>query len=315
MKNITILTPIKNERENLLLFMQSIQDTVSRIEGYNFTHVFVDNLSSDGSIDIVCEQIKAQKHIGLIINQRDVGWHRSVFNALTTIDSDAVIVISADFQDPVELIPSFIEHWANGHQVVGGIKLSDADKFFVSLLRKLYYFLMQRISDSTHTPGFIGFGLYDKKVLDLFKNIPDSEPYLRGLPADFGFVVKGIEYHQPRRHSGESKFNFFKLLDISIVGITSQSKAPMRIATIVGLFSSILSLSIGIVYLAIKLIFWNQISFGLAPLIIFVTFAFSLQFLFIGLIGEYISKISRDLLKRPLALERQRINIPPSNPL
>jgi len=312
MKNIIILTPIKNEIENIASFIQSIEKEVSKIHGYSFTHVFVDNQSTDGSSELILEHIDSHPHIGLIINQKDFGWHRSVFNALRTLDADAVIVISADFQEPICLIPKFVEHWANGHKVVGGIKLSDASKSFVSLLRKLYYFLMKNISESIHTPGFIGFGLYDKKVLDQFKRVQDAEPYLRGLPADFGFSIKGIEYHQPLRRAGKSKLSFLKLLDLSIVGITSHSKAPMRIATIIGLLSSLISFCIGVVYLVIKFIFWDQINFGLAPLIIFVTFAFSLQFLFIGLIGEYISKISRDILQRPLVIEERRLNVPPS---
>jgi glycosyltransferase involved in cell wall biosynthesis len=312
MKNITILTPIQNEIENIPSFIQAIENEVSKIDGYSFAHIFVDNHSTDGSSELVIEQIELTPHVGLIINQKDYGHHRSVFNALKTLDTDAVILISADFQEPTCLIPKFVEHWANGHKIVGGIKLSDASKSPVSLLRKLYYTLMKNISESTHTPGFIGFGLYDKKVIDEFKKVQDAEPYLRGLPADLGFEIMGVEYHQPQRSAGKSKFNFLKLLDMSILGITSQSKVPIRIATVIGLLSSIASFGIGIIYLIIKLIYWDQINFGLAPLIIFVTFAFSLQFLFIGLVGEYISKISRDILKRPLAIEEKRLNVPPN---
>lgn len=312
MKNITILTPIKNEIENISSFIQAIENEVSKIDGYSFAHIFVDNYSTDGSSELVMEQIESNPHIGLIINQKDYGWHRSVFSALKTLDTDAVIVISADFQEPICLIPKFVEHWANGHKIVGGIKLSDASKSPINLLRKLYYILMKNISEPVHTPGFIGFGLYDKKVLDQFQKVQDAEPYLRGLPADLGFEIMGVEYHQHPRRAGKSKLNFSKLLDISILGITSQSKAPMRIATIIGLLSSLASFAIGIIYLVIKFIYWEQINFGLAPLIIFITFAFSIQFLFIGLIGEYISKISRDILKRPLVIEKKRVNVPPS---
>lgn len=312
MKNITILTPIKNEIENIPSFIQAIENEVSKIDGYSFAHIFVDNYSTDGSSELVVEQIESKPHIGLIINQKDYGWHRSVFSVLKTLDTDAVIVIAADFQEPICLIPKFVEHWANGHKVVGGIKLSDAGKSPINLLRKLYYILMKNISEPFHTPGFIGFGLYDKKVLDQFQKVQDAEPYLRGLPADLGFEIMGVGYHQEPRRAGKSNLNLLKLLNISILGITSQSKAPMRIATIVGLLSSLVSFAIGIIYLVIKFIYWDQINFGLAPLIIFITFAFSIQFLFIGLIGEYISKISRDILKRPLVIEKKRVNVPPS---
>ena len=311
MKKICILTPIKNEQENISVFIKQVLSVITKESQYKFQHIFLDNDSNDNSAQIVINKINNYPHIGLIQNQRDFGWTRSIFNGLSALDCDAVIVISCDLQEPPELIKDYLREWEKGHKVVGGVRQSSNEKGLVSLLRKFYYKLMKEISNYEHLTGFIGFGLYDKEVIDKFLNISELEPYFRGLPSEFGYKIKSISYHQPKRIHGESKLNFFKLFDLAMSGIVSQTKAPIRIATFVGIFGSLLSALIGFTYFILKLIYWDSFQLGLAPALILISFTFSVQFLFFGLLGEYIAKITREIVQRPYVIEKSRVNVPP----
>lgn len=313
MKKVCILTPIKNEQENISIFIDQILSVVSYESQYTFQHIFLDNDSSDNSVKIVINKINEHSHIGLIQNQRDFGWTRSVFNGLSASDFDAVIVISCDLQEPPELITDFLRQWERGHKVIGGVKQSSNERGLISFFRKLYYKLMHEISNYEHLSGFIGFGLYDREVIDKFLNLSELEPYFRGLPSEFGYKIKSIPYHQPLRQHGKSKINFFKLFDLAMSGIVSQTKAPIRIATFIGIIGSILSASIGLIYFILKLIYWDSFQLGLAPALILISFTFSAQFLFFGLLGEYIAKITREVVQRPYVIEKSRVNVPPDN--
>lgn len=314
MKSITILTPIKNEADNIYDFVDQVAKIINSESEYFFEHIFLDNCSTDNSVSILKELINSYPHIGLIQNRRDFGWTRSIFNGLSIASGDAVIIIACDFQEPPNLIHDFIRGWEEGYKVVGGIKTSSHEKGVMGLIRKAYYKLMREISNYEHLTGFIGFGLYDRETINHFKSLEELEPYFRGLPSEFGYEIKAIPYFQPPRKAGYSKLNFFRLFDLAITGIVSQSKAPIRIATFAGIFGSVLSAAIGIFYFILKLLYWESFELGLAPLLIMLSFAFSLQFLFFGLIGEYISKIGRDLQKRPFVIEKSRVNVPPRKP-
>ena len=156
--------------------------------------------------------------------------------------------------------------------------------------------------------NFTGFGLYDRDIVDILKKIDDPYPYFRGLICDIGYERVEIEYTQNARKRGITKNNFYTLYDLAMLGITNHSKVPLRLATMTGFAVAILSLLVAVGYFIYKLIFWDSFSVGIAPLVIGLFFFASVQLFFIGIIGEYIGAIHTQILKRPLVIEKERIN-------
>jgi len=315
MKKICILTPLKDEENNIKDFVDSVKEEVSAIEGYTFEHILIDNSSKDNTRKFIRSLIPSNPHLGAIFNLRDFGSSRSQFYALKTMDADAVILIAGDFQEPIEMIKKFIYEWEKGHLIVGGIKESSEENFIMYFFRSLYYQILHSISEVKPLKGYMGFALYDKKVLKYLRKINDRNPYVRGIPTDLGFSVKTIPYHQPLRFQDKSKAPLLVLFEVAINGMTSHSKAPMRIASLMGLFASIVSFLIGTSYFFYKIFNWNDFEVGMAPLIILIGFGFSVQILLIGLIGEYVAKINTEIIARPLVIEDERINFPVKLPI
>jgi len=174
--------------------------------------------------------------------------------------------------------------------------------------RKIYYHLLHKLSEVPVYKNFTGFGLYDKKVMDAMRQIKDPYPFFRGMIAEVGYTVTKIPYNQPIRLHGITKNNLYTLYDIGILGIINNSKIPLRLAIFAGLILGIVSLFIGLGYLIVKLVYWDKMSLGIAPLLIGASFSFSVLLFFIGILGEYIGMIYTQVLDRPLVFEKERIN-------
>lgn len=310
MKKISIITPTFNEQDNVRLMADAIAKVAEKEKKYKFEHIFIDNASTDKTVSNVSELINEYPHIGLIVNNRNFGQLRSPFHALTLAESDATIQLCSDMQEPPELIHDFLRKWENGALVVGGVKESSEENRFLFFLRGIYYKLLSAITEHDLISQFTGFGLFDKSVVEEFRKINDLYPYSRGLISDLGFKVEVIKYRQKEREFGSTKNNFFTLFDYALVGMISNSKTPIRIATLIGFIFSMFTFASGVAYFILKLLFWNSFEFGLAPLIIIISFGFSIIIFFLGIIGEYIGSIHSEVLKRPRVLERQRINYP-----
>ena len=175
-------------------------------------------------------------------------------------------------------------------------------------IRRLGYYFIGRLADIKMIKNFTGFGLYDKEVITILRSYDDPYPYFRGMIADIGFDIAEIPYHQPKRKQGLTKNNFYTLYDIGMLGITSYSKIPLRLATMAGFLLAFLSLIISVVFFILKLMFWNRFNAGMAPILIGLFFFSSVQLFFIGLLGEYIASINTRVMKRPLVVEKERIN-------
>jgi len=221
---------------------------------------------------------------------------------------DAVISIVANFQDPPSMITDFIRKWEEDYKVVVGVKKKSEESFFIFNIRKLYYKLINRLSETELIKNFTGFGLYDKVVIDHLRRLNDPYPYFRGLIAELGFDTYKIVYNQPKRKRGVTKNNFYTLFDMAMLGITNYSKIPLRMATFVGFGSSVISLFVGLFYFVYKLVFWKSFVLGSALLVVGLFFFAAVQLFFIGIIGEYIGSIHTQILKRPLVIEKERIN-------
>jgi len=310
MKLISIVTPCLNEEGNIREIYSRIKVIFENLPDYDYEHLFIDNASTDKTVEILKEIAFSDKKVKVILNTRDFGQVRSPMHAIFQAKGEAVIGLCCDLQDPPELIPEFIKKWEEGYKLVLGVKKSCNDSILMTVARKIFYNLISALSDSKvkQIKNLTGFGLYDKEVVEIMKKIDDPCPYIRGLIGDIGFEPALIPFDKPARTRGVTKNNFYTLYDMAILGITSYSKMPLRIATMAGFLLSILSLFLAFCYFLAKLVFWYNFPMGTAPIIISLFFFSSVQLFFIGVIGEYIGFIHTRVLKRPLVFEKERIN-------
>lgn len=307
-KLISVVTPCYNEEGNVRLLYNEVKMVFEKLTEYDYEHIFIDNASKDKTVSILKEIASNDKNVKIIVNVRNFGHLRSPFYGLLQAKGDAVILIVSDLQDPPSLITEFVKKWEEGYKVVVGIKNQSEENFIMFATRKLYYNCLDKLSDVSQIKNFTGFGLYDRKIIEILRDVNDPNPYFRGLISEMGYDICGIEYKQPTRKRGITKNNFYSLYDVAMMGITNHTKVPLRLAAMIGFSVSIISLLVAIIYTIYKLAFWDRFSVGIAPLVIGIFFFSSIQLFFIGVIGEYIGSIYTQVLKRPLVIERERIN-------
>ncbi len=308
MKTISIVTGCFNEEENIRELVDRIRNVMKESPEYAYEHILIDNASKDNTVSILREIASEDKHIKVIVNTRNFGHVRSPYYALLQAKGDAVIGMASDLQDPPEMIPQFIKKWEEGFKIVLGVKETSSESPLFFYIRKAYYRMVSKLSEVELLKNTTGFGLYDQKVIEILRNINDPYPYFRGLICDIGFEIASIPFHQPTRKRGFTKNNFYTLYDLAMLGITNHSKIPLRLATMTGFAVALLSLFVALGYFVYKLIFWDNFQVGMAPLVIGLFFFSSVQLFFIGIIGEYIGAIHTQVLKRPLVIEKERIN-------
>jgi polyisoprenyl-phosphate glycosyltransferase len=312
---LTILTPCYNEEGNVREVHRQVKAVMETLPGYDYDHLFIDNASSDKTVEILRELAASDRHVRVIVNTRNFGQVRSPYHAFLLARGDALMTCVADLQDPPELIPQFVAKWEEGYKVVIGVKQGTKESWVMARTRKFYYWLLGRLSSDVElVHNFTGFGLYDREVIEQFRATDEQYPYFRGLVSDFGYARAEVGYHQPARTKGHSSNDFFSLYDIAMLGVTNHSKVPLRLATMAGFAISVISLLIAIGYLVAKLLFWDDLQLGLAPLLIGIYFFGAVQLFFIGVLGEYIGAIHTQVRKRPLVVERERINFYPDEP-
>jgi glycosyltransferase involved in cell wall biosynthesis len=310
-KLISVVTPCYNEEGNVEELHRRIVAQFEQLPDYDFEHIYIDNASTDGTVAAIRRLASADSSVRAIVNTRNFGIIRSSNYALLQARGDAIINMASDMQEPPELIVDFVRKWEEGYKVVVGVKPQSKETASMFVLRRLYYATIGRIADVELIPHYTGFGLYDREVMEIVRRIDDPYPYFRGLIADLGFEHAEIPYVQPLRVRGVTKNNFYALYDMAMLGITGHSKVPIRLATMSGFALSALSLLVAMGYLIYKLLYWDSLSFGMAPILIGFFFFASVQLFFIGVLGEYIANIHTQVQKRPLVVERERINFDP----
>jgi len=315
-KTISIMTPCFNEQDNVRLLYNQVREVMLRIGKYRYEHIFIDNSSKDATVAILREIAADDPNVKIIVNARNFGHIRSPMHAFLEARGDAVIGIVADLQDPPPMIADFIREWENGAYCVLGIKRASEEHSLMFWLRKQYYSLADRLSSIETIQNFTGFGLYDRKVVELVRSFDDPYPYFRGMIADIGLPTVKLLYDQPMRKFGITKNNWYTLYDIGMLGIINHSKVPLRLAALAGFIGAGVSFLVALTYLILKLMFWSTFGFGLAPTLIGIFFISSLQLLFLGVLGEYVGAIYTQVQKRPYAVELDRVNFehPPSLP-
>lgn len=309
MKKISIMIPTYNEEENVELLYEAIMNEFKEhLKNYKYEILFIDNKSKDNTREKIRNIAKKDKNVRAIFNAQNFGQFNSPYYGLTQTTGDCTISMCADFQDPVEMIHKFVKEWENGYKIVIGIKTKSKENKLMYLFRSIYYKLIKKFSDVEQIEHFTGFGLYDKDFINVLRNLKDPQPYMRGIVAELGYERKEIEYVQAKRLHGKTSNNFLKLYDAAMLGFTSYTKIGMHIATILGFIIAALCILIGIIYLVLKLIYWDKLPTGIAPILISMFFIGGVQLFFIGFLGEYIVNINARVMNRPLVVEEERVN-------
>lgn len=311
MKKISLVSSAYNEQENIPLLYEAVKAEMAKwADKYTYEHIILDNCSTDNTLAVLRTIAAQDKHIKVIANMRNFGHIRSPHYGILQAQGDAVIYLASDLQDPPELISSFLEAWEKGALVVLGQKQQSMESSLFFAVRKFYYWLLNRVNDSGAelVPNCTGFGLYDKQVVDELRRLSDPYPYLRGLVCELGYPKTLIPFVQPARKRGITKNNFYTLYDNAMIGFTNHSKVPLRLAALGGFVLGAVSFLLACIYLALKLCFWEKFPMGTAPILLAVLFFASVQLVFLGVLGEYVGAVLTQVLKRPLVIEKERIN-------
>ena len=309
MKKVSILIPCYNEQENVRPMSEAIVDLFeNQLAQYDYELLFIDNDSSDQTRPILREICKNNEHIKAIFNAKNFGQFNSPYYGMLQTTGDCTISMVCDFQDPVELIPQYLEAWEQGYKIVIGIKTSSKENPIMYHLCSLYYKMIKRFSDVEQIEHFTGSGLYDKDFIRVLRDLKDPTPFLRGIVAELGYKRKEIPYEQPERRAGKTHNNFIRLYDAAMLSFTSYTKIGLRMATFLGMGCGAISAVIGLIYLIMKLVLWDTFAAGMAPVLIGMFFLGSVQLFFLGFIGEYVLSINQRVMNRPLVIEEERIN-------
>jgi polyisoprenyl-phosphate glycosyltransferase len=307
-KTISIITPCYNEELNVRELYERVRAVIASLGNYRYEHIFIDNASTDNTLGMLKVIAAKDRNVKVIRNTRNFGHIRSPMHALHQATGDVVIGIVADLQDPPEMIVDMVKHWEAGVPVVICVKVASDESSLMFWIRKRYYRLVNRLSGIETYENFTGFGLYDRKVVDIIKSFDDPYPYFRGIIAELGFPRVELPYHQPVRRRGVTANNFYTLYDTAMLGITNLSKVPLRLAVFAGFFGALISVLTSLAYLVYKMLFWRSFELGVAPILIGFFFLASIHLLFLGMIGEYVGAIHTMVQKRPFAIEQERIN-------
>lgn len=308
MKRISIMTPCYNEEGNIENIYEAVKEQFQMLPQYTYEHIFIDNCSTDHSREILRELAGKDKNVKVILNARNFGPNRSGTYGMLQGTGDALICIVCDLQDPPEMIPKFLEKWEEGYKVVMGQKTQSKENPLMFQVRKLYYKILNYLSETEQLSNVTGYGLFDREVLDMIKWMDDPDPYIRGLITQLGYKWCLVEYTQQERKVGKSSYNFSKYFDFAITGLTHVSKKPLRVVTMLGFIMSGISFGIALIYLVMKLIHWYDFNMGTAPILIGIFLLGSIQLAVVGVIGEYIGAILTRITKRPMVIEEERIN-------
>ena len=309
MKKISILIPCYNEEENVVPMSEAIVNLfVTELKNYDYELLFIDNDSHDNTRNLLRGICAKNPKVRAIFNAKNFGQFNSPYYGILQTTGDCTISMVCDFQDPIELIPQYIREWEKGYKIVIGIKTSSKENPIMYHLRGMYYKFIKKFSDVEQIEHFTGSGLYDRDFVEVLRKLKDPTPFLRGIVAELGYKRKEIPYEQPKRRAGKTHNNFYSLYDAAMLSITSYTKIGLRLCTFFGVACAGVSVIVGLIYLILKLVYWDNFAAGMAPVLIGMFFLGALQLFFIGFIGEYILSINQIVMNRPLVIEEERIN-------
>lgn len=314
-KTVSVMIPCYNEEENIVAITEAVENQLKQLPQYDYEILVIDNCSTDNTRPLLREICAKNKKVKAIFNVKNFGQFNSPVHGMLQCSGDCVITMCADFQDPVEMIPVFLKYWEEGYQIVCGVKTSSKENPIMYKLRSIYYKLIKKFSEVDQIEHFTGFGLYDRSFIEVLRKLNDPTPFIRGIVAELGGKRKEVPYEQPRRRAGKTHNNWYSLYDAAMLSVTSYTKVGMRLAVFIGMILAFLSLVVGLVYLVLKLIYWERFNAGQAPIMIVVSLMGSILLAFMGFLGEYISAINMRMMHRPLVVEEERINFDGLQPM
>lgn len=306
--NITILFPVYNESQNILDLVNQVDEIINQNKKHNFKILFIDNNSNDGTQEVIKEICTNKKYIQAIFNKKNYGTLRSPYYGLTQSIGDATIIIPADFQTPLSVIPDLISSIEKGFDACILKKKTSEDNFFLKYLRKLYYKIINKYSTNKILEDATGDGIFSKKAINEFKKYYDPYPYIRGLIAESGINFDILLYDHKKRIRGNSSYSLFSYFEFAACTFVRQSRSFLRLMILFGIVLSLLSFLIVLISFIYKVTHWNSFDLGIAPLIIGVFGIGSFQLFLLGILGEYLITILDYQKKFPTVVEKERIN-------
>lgn len=309
MKKISIMVPCYNEEENVIQMHDALTELFrTKLEAYDYEFLFIDNKSTDRTRELLRQICGKDQKTKAIFNMKNFGQFNSPYYGITQTSGDCTIPVCCDFQDPLELIPMMIQKWEEGNKVICMVKTSSKESSLMYFLRGVYYKLIHAMSNVDQIQQFTGFGLYDRSFVEVLRQLKDPTPFIRGIVAEYAPDHLEIAYEQPQRKAGRTHNNFFTLFDAAMLSFTSYTKGGLRLATFGGFAISALSFLVALIYLILKILYWDRFGAGSAPILIGVFFFGGLQMFFVGLLGEYIMSVNTRVINRPLVIEEERLN-------
>jgi glycosyltransferase involved in cell wall biosynthesis len=310
-KKISIVSPCYNEQDNVRACYETVRTLFERdLPGYEREHVFADNCSTDGTVAILREIAASDPAVKIVVNARNFGVFRSTFNALRYATGDGtLLMLPVDLQDPPDLLPQFVRLWEQGYDVVAGQRSNREEGLIMRTMRGTFYRIVNRLAGFEIPEGVGEFQLVDRKVLDNVLKYDDHYPYIRGMVAACGFKRIVIPYVWKSRKHGVSKIRIWELFDQAFNGMFSFTNVPMRLCTLFGFALAACCLLYAVVTLGAFVIAPAMMPRGLMSVVIGMFFLFSIQLIFIGLLGEYVTSIHAQVRRGPLVTERERLNI------
>ncbi|MBG0777762.1 MAG: glycosyltransferase family 2 protein [Desulfovibrionaceae bacterium] len=308
MKTISIVTPCYNEEGNIPALVESVRAVFAAMPGYTYEHVFADNDSTDGTLDMLRALAAEDKRIKVVANAKNFGQVRSVFNAIKHASGDAVVLLAADMEDPPALIPEFVARWERGAQVVFGIRRSRRETRYKTWFRKVYYRLLKAMSEDELINDAGEFLLFDRQILEIVKQVRDPNPYIRGMLANLTSAVDTVPYDMAYRTSGVTKTNFYRNYVYALNGFVHHATFPLRILSLAGFGLSFLSIAVALIYVLLKLFLWDHSLPGIATIIVALFFFSGVQLFFLGFIGEIVISLHNRFRDLPLVVVKELIN-------
>ncbi len=307
-KLISIVTPTKNEAQNIEKLSLEIKNTFENL-GINYEHIIIDNNSTDGTIKIIKKLAEKNSKIKLILNASDYGQIRSPFYGMLQTSGDAVVLITSDFETPIEIVPELIQKWEQRkYKVIFTKRVSSDEGYLIKRLRDTFYLFLKKISKLKLGANITGEGIYDREVIEIFKKNTDPFPFLRAMVPELGIEYDTVEFNQIKRKYGKSKNNIFSLFELAFSSATKYSVFPAKLFINFGFICSFFSILIAIVFFVYKILFWSSFELGVAPIVIGVFFLSSIQICILGIIGQYVTFVLQYQKKLPLVIEKERIN-------
>jgi len=296
---ISIVIPTFNEEGNIEILYQKIIESFELIAHSNFEIIYVNDGSSDSSLEKIKYLSQIDSRVKFISFSRNFGHQNALKAGLDYVDGNAVISMDADLQHPPELIPEMIRLWKEGNEVVYSIRKDGKElSFFKKMTSKLFYKMVNYLSDTKLEEGTADFRLLDRKVVNTLSNYNESNLFFRGIIPTLGFKQIGIPYHPHERFSGTTKYSFSKMLKFALTGITSSSAKPLYFSIYLGLFFAVIAFLYGIYAIYVSL-FTNDAVLGWTSLIASILFIGGLQLIMMGIVGVYLGKLFTQSKNRP----------------